>query len=101
VTARRTRELGIRVALGAGRQQLLQLLLGKGITLALTGAALGIVGGLWAGRLLQSQLRGIESTDAISLVAGTLVLVVVALTSNFIPAWRASRVDPAVALRDE
>jgi ABC-type antimicrobial peptide transport system permease subunit len=101
VTARRTRELGIRVALGAGRQQLLQLLLGKGVTLALTGAALGIVGGLWAGRLLQSQLRGIESTDAVSLVAGTLVLVVVALTSSFIPAWRASRVDPAVALRDE
>ena len=101
VTARRTRELGIRVALGAGRQQLLQLLLGKGVTLALTGAALGIVGGLWAGRLLQSQLRGIESTDVISLVAGTLVLIVVALTSSFIPAWRASRVDPAVALRDE
>ena len=67
----------------------------------LKGAVLGIVGGLWAGRLLQNQLRGIESTDAISLVTGTLVLVVVALTSNFIPAWRASRVDPAVALRDE
>ena len=101
VTARRTRELGIRVALGAGRRQLLQLLLGKGVSLALAGAALGIAGGLWAGRLLQSQLRGIESTDPVSLVAGTLVLVLVAMSSSFIPAWRASRVDPAVALREE
>jgi putative ABC transport system permease protein len=101
VTARRTRELGIRVALGAGRRQLLQLLLGKGVTLALAGAVLGIAGGLWAGRLLQSQLRGIGSTDPVSMVAGTVVLVLVAMTSSFIPAWRASRVDPAVALREE
>jgi predicted permease len=101
VTARRTRELGIRVALGAGRRQLLQLLLGKGVALALTGASLGVLGGLWVGRLLQSQLRGIEPTDSLSLVTGTLILVGVALTSSFIPAWRASRLDPAVALRDE
>lgn len=101
VTARRTRELGIRVALGAGRRQLLRLLLGKGLTLALAGTALGIAGGLWAGRLLQSQLRGIDATDPLSLVAGTLTLMLVAVASNFIPAWRAVRIDPAVALRHE
>ena len=101
VTARRTRELGIRVALGAGRRELLRLLLGKGVVLAGSGAALGIAGGLWAGRLLESELHGIESADPISLVAGTGLLVTVAMSSSFIPAWRASRVDPAVALRDE
>ena len=101
VTARRTRELGIRVALGAGRRQLLRLLLGRGIALACAGAGLGIVGGLWVGRLLQSQLRGIDAADPVTLVVGTITLVLVALASSFIPAWRASRVDPAVALRDD
>ena len=101
VTARRTREIGIRVALGAGQRQVLQLLLGKGVALTAVGAAVGIAGGLWAGRLLASQLHGITPSDPITLVAGTAVLVSVALASSFIPAWRASRVDPAVALRDD
>jgi predicted permease len=101
VTTRRTKELGIRVALGASQRQLLRLLLGKGVTLAVAGAVLGIGGGLWAGRLLQSQLRGLEPADPVSLAAGTAVLVFVAVASSFVPAWRASRVDPSVALRDE
>jgi predicted permease len=100
-TMRRTKELGIRVALGASRQQLLRLLLVKSVTLAVAGASLGIGGGLWVGRLLQSQLRGVEPADLTSLAAGTVVLVFVAIASSFVPAWRASRVDPAVALRDE
>jgi ABC-type antimicrobial peptide transport system permease subunit len=89
------------VALGASRQQLLRLLLVKSVTLAVAGASLGIGGGLWVGRLLQSQLRGVEPADLTSLAAGTVVLVFVAIASSFVPAWRASRVDPAVALRDE
>jgi ABC-type antimicrobial peptide transport system permease subunit len=101
VTARRTREIGIRVALGAERRQLLRLLLGKGFTLAVVGAVLGIAGGFAAGGLLRSQLHGVSATDPWSFVIGTAVLVTVAIASSFMPAWRASRVDPAIALRDE
>jgi putative ABC transport system permease protein len=101
VTARRTREIGLRVVLGADRRQVLWLLLGKGVRLALVGAILGIAGGLAAGRLLQNQLHGIEATDPWSIVVGTTVLITVALAASFAPAWRATRLDPAVALRDE
>jgi predicted permease len=101
VTARRTREIGLRVVLGADRRQVLWLLLGKGVRLALVGAILGIAGGLAAGRLLQNQLHGIEATDPWSIVVGTTVLITVALAASFAPAWRATRLDPAVALRDD
>jgi putative ABC transport system permease protein len=101
VTARRTKEIGIRVALGAARRQLLWLLLEKGVILAAIGAVLGIAGGLGVGRLLRSQLHEVSPADPWSLVIGTAVLVSVAIASSFTPAWRASRVDPAIALRDE
>jgi putative ABC transport system permease protein len=101
VTARRTKELGIRVALGAERGQLLRLLLGHGALLAFAGAALGIAGGVAAGRLLQSQLRGVSPVDPWTIAAATVILVVVALGASFTPAWRASRIDPIAALRDE
>jgi predicted permease len=101
VTARRTKEMGIRVALGAERGQLLRLLLGRGLTLAVAGAALGIAGGIAAGRLLRSQLHGVSPADPWSIAAATVILVGVAVGASFTPAWRASRVDPVVALRDE
>jgi ABC-type antimicrobial peptide transport system permease subunit len=101
VTARRRKEIGIRVALGAERGQLLRLLLGKGVVLASAGAVLGIAGGLLAGRELRSQLHGNSPADPWSIALGTAVLVRVAVASSFRPAWRASRVDPATALRDE
>jgi hypothetical protein len=101
VTARRTKEIGLRVVLGADRRQLLWLLLGKGVRLAIVGAVLGIAGGLAAGRLLQNQLHGVEATDPWSIVLGTAVLVTVALAASFAPAWRAARLDPAIALREE
>jgi putative ABC transport system permease protein len=101
VTARRRKEIGIRVALGAERRQLLRLLLGRGVVLATAGAILGIAGGLGVGRLLSDQLHEVNPADPWSLVIGTAVLVSVAIGSSFIPAWRASRVDPAIALRDE
>ena len=101
VTARRTKEIGIRVALGAERRQLISLLLGKGVTLAVIGAILGIAGGLAAGRFLENQLHGIDAADPWTIVLGTMVLVTVAFAASFTPAWRASRLDPAVALRDE
>ena len=101
VTARRRKEIGIRVALGADRRHLIRLLLAKGVVLAGTGSVLGIAGGLGVGRLLRSQLHGVTPADPLSIAIGTSVLVSVALASSFVPAWRASRVDPANALRDE
>ncbi len=101
IAARRTKELGIRVALGAERPHLLRLLLGRGLALAAAGAVLGIAGGLAAGRLIRSQLHGIEPGDPWSIAAATVILVAAAIGASFTPAWRASRVDPVVALRDE
>lgn len=101
VTARRAKEIGIRIVLGAGRGELLRLLLGRGVRLALAGAVLGIAGGAAAGRLLRNQLHGMDPADPWSFIAGTFVCVGVALAANFMPAWRAARRDPAVALRDE
>ena len=101
VTARRRKEIGIRVALGADRRHLVRLLLSKGVVLAATGSVLGIAGGLGVGRLLRSQLHGVTPADPLSVAIGTSILVSVALASSFVPAWRASRVDPAMALRDE
>ena len=101
VMARRTKEIGIRVVLGAGRGQLLRLLVGRGLGLALTGAALGLVGGVAAGRVLASQLHGIEPTDPWTVAVGALVCVAVAVAATVVPVWRAMRLDPAVALREE
>jgi ABC-type antimicrobial peptide transport system permease subunit len=101
VAARRTREIGIRIVLGARRGELLRLLLGRGVWHALTGAALGIAGGVVAGRLLRSRLHGIDPADPWSFVLGTVVCMSVALAANVLPAWRAARRDPAIALREE
>ncbi|HEX2343382.1 MAG TPA: ABC transporter permease [Vicinamibacterales bacterium] len=101
VTARRAREVGIRVALGATRAQLVRLLIGRGAALAAAGGALAIGGGIAAGRLLSNQLHGIRPADAWSLVVGVVVCVAVALSATIVPVWRAARIDPAVALRDE
>ena len=101
VTARRRKEIGIRVALGAGRGRLLRLLLGKGVVLALAGTMLGIAGGLLVGRELRSQLHGISPADPWSIALAAAVLMSVAIGSSVTPAWQASRTDPASALRDD
>ena len=101
VMARRTKEIGVRIVLGAGRGELLRLLLGKSVRLAVSGAALGIIGGLTAGRLLKSQLHETDPTDPWSFVGGTVVCVAVAIAASFMPAWRAAHRDPIIALRDE
>jgi putative ABC transport system permease protein len=100
--SRRTREIGIRMAIGATGQNVLRLVLGQGFTLALVGLAIGLAGGMGVGRLLRAVFPGgIDQHNSVALaVVGIVVLTVTALAA-YIPARRASRVNPMVALRYE
>jgi predicted permease len=98
---RRTRELGIRMALGAQRNDLLRLVVGQGVLLVLIGAAIGIAAAIGVTRFMVSMLYGIHADDPATFVAVALALTVVALAACYIPARRAMRVDPMVALRYE
>lgn len=97
----RRREIGIRVALGAERGKLLILVLRDVGLLALVGVGLGLAGGYALGRLVQSQLYGLRAADPLTIAAATAVLLLAALVAGYVPASRASRVDPTVALRYE
>jgi predicted permease len=99
--AQRTREMGIRIALGAGVGQVITLVLRDGMRLVLLGLAIGVLGSLGAGRLLANQLYRVTSTDPIVFTLVTLVLVGVALLACWLPARRATQVDPVTALRAE
>jgi predicted permease len=95
----RTREIGLRMALGAGRQTVLALVLRQGLTLVGAGVVLGVAGALAASRLVGTLLFASPS-DPVSFVGASAALVAVALVASFVPARRASRVDPIIALRD-
>ena len=97
----RTHEIGIRLALGATRTKILKMILRQGLELAIAGAALGLVGALIVSRLMAGLLYGVSPTDPLTFVGVTLVLTAVALAASYIPAMRAMRVDPLVALRYE
>ncbi|MDQ3137821.1 MAG: FtsX-like permease family protein [Gemmatimonadota bacterium] len=99
--AQRSRELGVRIALGAARADVLRQVLRQGMSLALTGIAVGVLAAFALTRLIQSQLYGVRATDAGTFVGVTLLLGVTALAANLVPALRATRVDPAVVLREE
>jgi putative ABC transport system permease protein len=99
--SRRTNEMGIRVALGASRSDVLMLVMRHGMMLALIGSAVGIAGALSLSRLMRSQLFGVQPTDPTTFVAGACGLMVVVLAASYIPARRAMRVDPMQALRYE
>jgi len=99
--AQQTREIGLRLALGAGRERVLRMILGEGIALAFFGLGLGAVGACLVGQLLKSTLYGVAATDAGVLAVVALTLLVSAVLACYLPARRASRVDPMVALRYE
>jgi predicted permease len=100
-TRQRTREIGIRMALGARQPQVLRLVLAQGFRLTLMGLAIGLGLSFALTPFLRSQLFGVTATDALTYVSVLVLLCLVALVACYIPAWRATKVDPTVALRCE
>jgi predicted permease len=99
--SQRTQEIGIRTAMGAQRKNVLGLILRQGMTMALIGSAIGIVLSLVVFRALGTVLYGVRAFDPVTLISVSLLLVAVAFVASYIPALRATHVDPVVALRDE
>ncbi len=99
--ARRTREVGIRMALGAPGRDLLRMVVGQGILLVLIGAAIGITTALGVTRFISSMLYGLHANDPVTFAAVALLLTLVALAACYVPARRAMKMDPVVALRYE
>jgi len=101
MVAERIQEIGIRLALGAQRQNILGMVLGQGLRLALSGAAVGLLGAVIVARLMLSLLYGVNPTDPLTFAGVALLFITVALLACYVPARRAIRVDPMVALRYE
>ena len=97
----RTREIGIRVALGAARREVFRLILGECSVMALAGLAAGLVASVWTSSLLRNLLYGVTSADYVSYSAAALLVLAIAAVAAFLPALRATRVDPITALRYE
>jgi len=101
IVSERTRDIGIRLALGAERGKIMAMVLRQGLGLAMAGAALGLVGSVIVSHLMAGLLYGVNPTDLLTFAGVTLVLTAVALAACYIPARRAMRVDPLIALRYE
>ena len=99
--SQRTRELGIRIALGAQRGDLLRLVMGKGVQLTVIGTLLGIAGAVGVSRLIANLLFGVRPTDVVTFISIPVLMLLTTLAACYLPARRAARVDPIVALRYE
>jgi predicted permease len=99
--SQRKREIGIRMALGAGRSEVLKLVISQGMKLALIGVAIGLAGALGLTRFLSGLLYGVKPGDPLTLVAVSALLIAVALLASYLPARQAAKVDPLVALRHD
>ena len=97
--ATRTQEIGLRMAIGAQGRDIFRMIIGEGLTLSLTGAAIGLVGALWLGRVGSSLLVGVTASDPLTFATVSLLLTAVAIAACYFPARRAMRVDPLLALR--
>ncbi len=97
--ATRTREIGLRMAIGAQAGDIFRMIIGEGLTLSLTGLALGLVGAWWLGQAGSSLLFGVTASDPLTFATVSLLLTAVALAACYFPARRAMTVDPIVALR--
>ena len=99
--AQRTHEIGIRMALGAQPRNVIQMVLRQGLTMTLCGLGLGLAGAMWLTRLLAAMLFSVTPTDPATLTGVSLLLIAASILAISIPAWRAARVDPLEALRQE
>jgi putative ABC transport system permease protein len=100
-TAQRTREIGVRTALGAARRDILKLVLRQGMMITITGLVAGLAAAFFLAQSLSKLLYGVSARDPVSFMVVPVILVAVALTACAVPAWRAVRVDPLRALRFE
>jgi putative ABC transport system permease protein len=99
--AQRTREIGIRMALGADRRRVLRSIMAEGLALVAVGAASGLVMSAYLARLIEKILYGVEGLDPVTMAAASAILIAASLIAIYVPARRATRVDPFVALRAE
>jgi putative ABC transport system permease protein len=97
--ATRTQEIGLRIAIGAQRGDIFRMMIGEGLTLSVTGVALGLVGAWWLGRAGSSLLFGVTASDPLTFMTVSLLLTAVAMAACYFPARRAMTIDPMVALR--
>ncbi|RPJ83169.1 MAG: FtsX-like permease family protein, partial [Acidobacteria bacterium] len=101
LVSRRTREIGIRIAIGAGRADVVRLIMTSGLLLALAGIAVGLVLAAWASTLMKGLLHEVSPGDPLTFAVVASVLPVVAALWSLVPALRATRVDPVIALKSE
>jgi putative ABC transport system permease protein len=99
--AAKTREIGIRIAVGARSVNIARLVIGDGVRLAATGIAAGAIGSVWTNDVLSGLLFGVKTTDPVSFGAAAALLAVVSVMACWLPARRAARLDPVAALREE